>query len=142
MINLGLQYRTPTNIRRQPDYEGSGNAAAAYDPQAHIADRDATAFNRHNNDESAISESKKLDPIDEIESLENAPTIELAPTQPVQEGEAHKIVKKKTYLHQSNKMYSERIQRHTFLMKSLAVMQNMWTMVSTFPYWDMAFWSG
>ena len=113
-----------------------------YDPQAHIADRDAAVFSRLNNNGGGTSGSRRLDPIDENEILENTPTIELAPTQPVQEGEAHKIVKKKTYLHQSNKMYSERIHRHTFLLKSLAVTQNIWTMVSTFPYWDMAFWSG
>lgn len=94
--------------------------------------------------------SKRLNPRGKDEDLAPTPSVALAPTQSVQVGEvrdvgevgAHKVVKKKTYLHRSHKMYSERIQRHTFLMKTLAVWQNIWTMVSTFPYWDMAFWSG
>ncbi|KAF2451896.1 hypothetical protein P171DRAFT_426332 [Karstenula rhodostoma CBS 690.94] len=85
------------------------------------------------------SSNKRLDSEAKNDTLAHNPSLELAPTQSIAQGEAHKVVEKRTYLH---KKHSERIQRHTFLAKCLGVVQNIWSMVSTFPYWDMAFWSG
>lgn len=150
-----------TDIRQQPDYDGEKNrssprfqgtlnrdtdiapdVAVENGQQVRAEDGDAAAFINHDDNEDTTPDSKKSDLTDKDENLGPTDPLALAATQSVQEGEAHKIVKKKTYLHKSNKMYSERIQHHTFLMKTLAVLQNIWTMVSTFPYWDMAFWSG
>ena len=86
--------------------------------------------------------SKRVDSQAKDDTLAHTPSLAMAPTQSIGEGEAHKVVRKRTYLHQSSKMYSDRVQRHTFLAKFLGVLQHIWTMFSTFPYWDMAFWSG
>ncbi|KAK7185241.1 hypothetical protein PSPO01_08758 [Paraphaeosphaeria sporulosa] len=99
---------------------------------ANRVDGDTNFLGAHNGDKRSNSQAKN-------DMLAHSPSLGLIPTQSIEEGEAHKFVKKRTYLH---KKHSERIRRHTFLAKCLGVVQNIWIMVSTFPYWDMAFWSG
>lgn len=90
----------------------------------------------------APESEKRLDSQAKDETITHDPSLALAPTESLTAGESHRVVKKRTYLHKSGIMNSSRIRRHTFLAKCLGVLQNIWTMVSTFPYWDMAFWSG
>ncbi|KAJ4351709.1 uncharacterized protein N0V89_007052 [Didymosphaeria variabile] len=121
--------------------EVAPKTTASHGLRANGGIEDANAPDDHS-DNSAGGGDEKLDSQAKDNALGHTPSLALAPTQSIKEGEAHRVVKKKTYLHQSSKMYSERIRTHTFLAKCLAVAQNIWTMVSTFPYWDMAFWSG
>ena len=96
----------------------------------------------HDRVRGVIESDEKLDPAGKQDMLAPTQSLALAATESNIEGQVHKVVKKKTYLHRTSKMYRESIQKHTLLAKTLAVMQNIWTMGSTFPYWDMAFWSG
>jgi hypothetical protein len=107
-------------------------ATTSYATELNGANGDADALYNRNSDNSSDSQAKNDTGVQKV-------SLGLAPTQSIAEGEAHKVVKKRTYLH---KKHSERVRRHTFLAKCLGVGQNIWIMVSTFPYWDMAFWSG
>lgn len=146
-------------ILHKPDYDGeqrqelrpehalledtglAPTATAEHSLQTTGAAEDARVLRNRNSDNVAeCNDKQELAAKDDTH--EPTPSIELAPTQSPKKGDAHRVVKKKTHLHRSNRMYSERVQRHTALMKTLGVVQNIWTMVSTFPYWDMAFWSG
>jgi hypothetical protein len=108
-------------------------ATKGYVMETNGSNGDANASNDHNGDKRSNSQATNDD------TVAQKPSLGLVPTQSIAEGEAHNVVKKRTYLH---KKHSDRIRRHTFLAKCLGVGQNIWTMVSTFPYWDMAFWSG
>ncbi|KAL5421837.1 hypothetical protein PMIN04_005259 [Paraphaeosphaeria minitans] len=124
--------------RPRPEHASTWGAAVPpgftvnSDMEANGASGEADLLNDHNSD--MISDSRAKDDI-----LAHNPSLGLVPTQSISEGETHKIVMKTTFLH---KKHSQKIRKHTFLAKCLGVAQNIGTMVSTFPYWDMAFWSG
>ncbi|KAF2642445.1 hypothetical protein P280DRAFT_423112, partial [Massarina eburnea CBS 473.64] len=147
---------TSENIAfRRPNFDDNEHSnvpeSVPHDPKCHHhdeiggqlpadADNNTVAGKTHN-----VTDPGELDHVG-MNSKSSDPTDKDAlssPTRSVAEGQMHKVVKKKTYLHRQSMSYPNRARKqHYFLVKILAVTQNIWTMVSTFPYWDMAFWSG
>lgn len=107
-------------------------------------DLDALQYLQETHD--SVATEQNSDGMEKGDMLTPTRSLSRAATEPdvhdVEAKKVQKVAKKKTYLHRNSKMYRERMRKHTALAKMLDVFENIWTMFSTFPYWDMAFWSG